>query len=224
MDKRNAADAEDWLENFERVARYNGWSDERKLHNVYFAVEESARTWFENHETTLPIWETFCQNLLAKFPNAGRREKAEAALHSRNQRTNESVRMCIEDMARLFKRADPNMTENKKLRHLMRGVKQELFAGLVRRPPRTVAEFLTEATTMETALQQRARHYNRDINSIVPETFSSCLGGSTDTLRELIRSVVREELQRFRRPQVAPGPLAALTEFVRDEEISLLLA
>ncbi|XP_077519787.1 uncharacterized protein LOC144129496 [Amblyomma americanum] len=210
-------DAEDWLQTSERVAHYNGWSDERKLHNVYFALEESPRTWFENHETTLPTWETFCQNLLATFLNADRREKAEAALHSRNQHTNESVPMYIEDMALLFKRADPNMTEEKKLHHLMRGVKQELFAGLVRSPPRTVAEFLTEAATIETTLQQRVRQYNRDIKSILPETISSCLGASTDALRELIRSVIREELQRFRLPQVVPGPLAALTEVVGDE-------
>ncbi|KAK8771557.1 hypothetical protein V5799_025197 [Amblyomma americanum] len=154
--------AEDWLDIFERVARYNGWSDDRKLHNVYFALEDSARTWYENHEGNLSTWETFRQNLIATFPNADRREKAEAALRSRNQRTNESVRMYVEDMTRLFKRADPSMAEETKLRHLMRGVKQELFAGLVRSPPRTVAEFLTEATTMETTLLQRARQYNRD--------------------------------------------------------------
>ncbi|XP_077507542.1 uncharacterized protein LOC144118490 [Amblyomma americanum] len=70
---------------------------------------------------------------------------------------------------------------------------------------------------METTLQQRARQYNQDINSIVPETFSSCHGGSADTLRELIRSIVREELQRFRLPQVAPALLPVLTEVVRDE-------
>ncbi|XP_072144161.1 cholesterol 7-desaturase nvd-like [Dermacentor andersoni] len=40
--------------------------------------------------------------------------------------------MYIEDMTHLFRRANPNMAEDKKLRHLMRGVKQELFAGLVR--------------------------------------------------------------------------------------------
>lgn len=209
-------DAEDWLETFERVARYNGWSDERKLHNVYFALEESARTWFENHEASFPSWEAFCRNLLATFPNADRRERAEAALHSRNQRPNESVRMFFEDMTRLFKRADPSMSEDKKLRHLMRGVKQELFAGLVRSPPRTVAEFLSEAATMEKTLQQRARQYNRDVNAFGPDTCSMHLGSAPDDLRELIRSVVREELQALRTPSNMPS-FASLTDVVRDE-------
>ncbi|XP_077537193.1 uncharacterized protein LOC144149458 [Haemaphysalis longicornis] len=65
--------------------------------------------------------------------------------------------MYCEDMYSLFTRPDPSMAEDKKLGHLMRGVKQELFAGLVRHPPHTVAEFVAEATPMERTLEERAR-------------------------------------------------------------------
>ncbi|XP_037509562.1 activity-regulated cytoskeleton-associated protein-like [Rhipicephalus sanguineus] len=150
-------DVEDWLEHFERVANINGWDEARKLSRMYFALEDAARTWYENHEAVIPTWQEFRRHLVATYASTDRREKAENALQSRNQRTNESVGMYIEDMSRLFRRADPNMTEEKKLRHLMRGVKQDLFAGLVRNPPRTVAEFRSEATTIERALQQRSR-------------------------------------------------------------------
>ena len=46
-------DAEDWLEGFERVASLNGWDEARKLRYVYVALQDSARTWFENHEASL---------------------------------------------------------------------------------------------------------------------------------------------------------------------------
>lgn len=120
-------DAEDWLDQFERVANFNGWNEERKLHNVYFALEESARTWFENHEATLSSWDEFRRQLLSTYACMDRRERAESALQARNQRPNESVAMYVEDMARLFRRADTTMSEEKKLRHLMRGVKQDIF-------------------------------------------------------------------------------------------------
>lgn len=85
------------------------------------------------------------------------------------------------------------MAEDKKLRHLMRGVKKELFAGLVRRPAKTVAEFLTEAVTILKMLQQRSSMYDRQINSMcATDIFTTT--GTNDSLRELIRSVVREEL------------------------------
>ncbi|CAN8006094.1 unnamed protein product [Ixodes hexagonus] len=49
------------------------------------------------------------------------------------------------------------MAENKKLRILRRGVKEQLFAGLVRNPPKTIAEFVAEATTIERTLDVRMK-------------------------------------------------------------------
>ncbi|XP_075529543.1 uncharacterized protein LOC142561134 [Dermacentor variabilis] len=209
-------DVEDWLEQFERVADFNGWDETRKLCNVYFALEESARTWYVNHEATLSSWEEFRRQLLATYASTDRREKAEHALQARNQRTNESVGMYIEDMSRLFTRADPNMIEEKKLRHLMRGVKQELFAGLVRNPPHSVAEFRTEATTIEKALQQRAHPYNRDVTSAPADILSAGPGSNTEALRELVRSIVKEELRKLQLPEATPT-VSTLAAVIRDE-------
>ncbi|KAH9367569.1 hypothetical protein HPB48_002861 [Haemaphysalis longicornis] len=146
-------DAEDWLDLYERVASFNGWDAVLKRRQVYFSLDHHARTWFANHEREFPTWDKFRNSFLAAYAGGDRREKAEAALHTRNKRFIESVAMHCEDMYRLFKRADPSMAEDKKLRHLMRGVKQELFAGLVHHPPDTVTEFMAEAKTMERTLE-----------------------------------------------------------------------
>lgn len=204
-------DVEDWLDQFERVAAFNGWNEERKLRNVYYALEDSARTWYENHEAVISSWEQCRQQLLETYQNGDRKEKAEAALQSRNQRPNESVTMYVEDMARLFRRADPGMPDEKKVRHLMRGVKEEIFAGLVRSPPRTVQEFVHEATAIERALQQRARQYNRDEPAVPNVAQLESFG-----LRELVRQVVREELQRLQLGHVSPASLS-VAEIVREE-------
>lgn len=202
---------EDWLDHFERVATFNGWDDERKRKHVYFSLEDSAQTWFENRKSTMPSWEEFRQRLLAAYTNSDRKEKAEAALQARNQRPNESVAMYAEDMARLFRRADSAMTDEKQVRHLMRGVKQEIFAGLIRCPPRTVDEFVREATTIERALHHRARHYNRD-----EPVVSSVTEMEGSGLRELVRQIVREELQRLQQGQVSPASMS-VAEIVREE-------
>ncbi|XP_077551912.1 uncharacterized protein LOC144166190 [Haemaphysalis longicornis] len=209
-------DAEDWLELYERVARFNGWDQARKLRDVHFTLEDGARTWSENHEADFTSWDEFRRRFLKTFARGDRKEKAEAALRSKNQGPNESVSMYYEEMSRLFRRADPSMAEDKKLRHLMRGVKQELFAGLVRNPPRTVTEFLTEATTMERTLEQRARQYDRHPACASVDVFASASGTSRDTLRELIRSVIREELHLLQLPQASPT-YASLTQLVKEE-------
>lgn len=103
------------------------------------------------------------------------------------------------------------MTDDTKVRHLMRGVKQDIFAGLMRSPPRTVAEFVHEATTIERALHQRARHCNRNEPVLSNVSEMDGLG-----LRELVRQIVREELQRRQQGQVPPAPLP-IAELVREE-------
>lgn len=63
--------------------------------------------------------------------------------------------MYAEDMAY---HADPDMSEAKKVRHFMRAIKEQLFAGLVHNLLTTIDEFIREATVIEHALQQRYRH------------------------------------------------------------------
>lgn len=132
-------DVEDWLDHFDRVAAINDWDNRRKLKNVYISLLDAARVWYENHETSFTSWQEFHRQLREAFSNPERKERAEQALSSRFQMPNESVAMFVEEMSRLFRRADPHMPEDKKVRLLMRGVKEQLFAGLVRNPPTTVS-------------------------------------------------------------------------------------
>lgn len=107
-------DVEDWLDDFDRVADVNYWDEQKKLRNVYFALEDSARTWFANHEPSITTWQEFQRQIRDTYSSPARKERAEQALQNRVQRPNESVAMFVEDMSRLFKRADPGMTEAKK--------------------------------------------------------------------------------------------------------------
>ncbi|KAH8041158.1 hypothetical protein HPB51_013818 [Rhipicephalus microplus] len=71
----------------------------------------------------------------------------------------------------------------------MRRVKEELFAGLVRSPPNMVAEFLSEAVTMEKMLQHRSTLYERQGNTSTARVLTT-IGSNTECLRDLIRSIV----------------------------------
>ncbi|KAH7956287.1 hypothetical protein HPB52_007889 [Rhipicephalus sanguineus] len=96
--------------------------------------------------------------------------------------------MFTEDMSRLFRQADPEMPVAKKLGHLMKGVYEQLFAGLRHAPTNTV-EFIKEAAAIQRTLQQRWRYHERPNNASISVCARSA--GSEDSLRELIREVVR---------------------------------
>lgn len=78
-----------------------------------------------------------------------RTERAEQWLKTRKQHPNKRMLVFSEEMKRLLRRADPEMTEEKKFGLLMPRVKPELFATLVRNTPKTLAEFASEAAAME---------------------------------------------------------------------------
>ena len=128
-------DVEDWIQHYERVARHNGWTATQRLQNFYFSLEGTARRWFENHEASLTTWDICAAELKRTFTSQHRRQHAEDLLRTRTQAPNESVTSFVEDVLRLFARAEPQASEEKKLRLLMRGVKSEIFGGLVRNPP-----------------------------------------------------------------------------------------
>lgn len=206
-------DVEDWIAHFERVASFNQWDDALKLRNVYYSLEDGALTWYENHEARLTTWTGFRQELQETFASPDRRDQALRLLESRIQKPNESVTVFSEDMARLFRRADPSMSEAKKLRYLMHGVKEQLFAGLVRNPPSTVQQFIKEATAIERAVQERSRQYSR-MSTSAPGNAAS-LTSDDSSLRELIKSVLREELCKLGIATSEPVP--SLTRIVREE-------
>lgn len=207
-------DSQEWLDRFERVASYNKWSEEDKLRNVFFSLEDSARTWYENQETSLTTWDIFKRRLASTFPHAHRKEQAEAMLETRQQHPNEPVTVFVEEMQKIFRHVDDDMTEEKKLQYLMRAVKEQLFVGLIRNPPKTVAEFVTEAATIEKTLDLRARQYNRGL----PAVSSGNVDFDTPdahSLRATIRTIIREELQKLL-PAASPH-VAPLTSVIRDE-------
>lgn len=207
-------DPEEWLDEFERVATINRWDEEMKLRYVFFSLDGPAKTWYENHETTLTTWELLRRDVLRTFTSIMRKERAQLLLESRTQQPNETVNMYVEEMKRLFRRADENMPEDKMVGYLMRGVKESLFAGLIRNPPKTIDEFAQEARTIERTLDARTRQYNRplQLNALYSEPMTT-----TNDLREVIREVVREELRRLLPFASQPPQAASLLDVVREE-------
>lgn len=194
----------------------NRWSVQEKLGRAYFAMENSARTWYENREPTFQTWDNFRQKLLETFLSAGRQDLAQQMIEARMQKPNESVAIFAEHMARLFRRADPDMPEARKVRHPMRGVKEPLFAGLVRNLPTTVDEFLKEATVIKRALRQRCRHFDRLPDQTPVGAAAQNAAVSENSLRQMILQILREELRALGLPSNDP-PVASVAEIVRQE-------
>lgn len=88
-----------------------------------------------------------------------RKDRAEMLLQTHQQHPYESAAVFVEEMQRLLRHTDPSMPKAKKVRYLMRGVKDNLFAGLVRDIPTTVAQYAAEFANIDKAMDMPFRQY-----------------------------------------------------------------
>lgn len=178
-------DVDDWLDYYDRVSAFNQWDDSMKLYNVPFCLDKVARTWFYNNADRLGDWNTFTEEIRKICgTSASRSESATKKLSQRVQHVGETYTSYIEDVLALCRHANEDMSENDKVRHLLKGISTFAFNALVAQNPTTVRDVVTICQRLD-ALQS-AR--------IPQDTPPACLPPDTE-LRSLIRSIIREELQ-----------------------------
>ncbi|KAH9378176.1 hypothetical protein HPB48_018877 [Haemaphysalis longicornis] len=212
-------DVDDWIDQYERVARRNGWTSNHCRQSFYFAWGNTAWIWYENNVASLTSLEVWKERLARAFSYHHRQQRAEDLLQRQIQGRNKSLIGFAEDVLRLSIHANPQPTEEIKLRALVRGVINDIFGGLLRNPPATVNEFFMEATKMEGALTARNDNYDRmtaapTISSFESAHFSN--HASEGCIRELTRDIVLKGLLKLL-PSLKSPAFISLVQTVQKE-------
>ncbi|UYV84587.1 hypothetical protein LAZ67_X002728, partial [Cordylochernes scorpioides] len=183
-----------WLKKYEHVAKHNQWDETLCLANVYFYLTGTALKWFENNEESILTWTEFMSQLKSVFgKNENLRLRAEKTLKTRAQLKGESTEFYIQDVLRLCKEVDPNMNEQDKISHLMKGIAEELYQALLPRDAHTTQQFVTECRRIVALHCKRVTptRYER-----LPNVASLSDHDDRADLSSMIRQIVREEVQR----------------------------
>lgn len=211
-----------WLKEFERVAKYNAWGDMVCLANTYFFLEGTAKQWYENNEGRLTSWDVFNEELKRAFGDTTYYvQQAQDQLKTRAQRPGESTQSYIQNVLGLCQEAKPNMTEDEKLSHLMKGVAENVYQALVTKEIATTADFITWCRHIENMQQKRIKpHKFERLPNVVP---LAAIQEQSD-LTSLIRQIVREEVERILTPAATePGAqITSIESLVHDEVIKTL--
>ncbi|XP_077531296.1 uncharacterized protein LOC144143412 [Haemaphysalis longicornis] len=187
-------DAEDWLATFERVSTHNNWDDKHKQNSVSLSFTGVAETWYKNHGSDLRTWSDFKTEFTKVFGRpALRKLRAEQRLRERAQRTNESFTSYIEDILDLCNRANDAMTEQGKIKHILKGIEDDAFQMLIAKNPRTVAEIISACQDFNELRRERAL-----TRKPAEQDHSLCSLASDDkgVLFAQIQQFVREEVAR----------------------------
>ncbi|UYV82343.1 hypothetical protein LAZ67_21001753, partial [Cordylochernes scorpioides] len=192
-------DAQRWLKDYQRVAKFNRWDDSMCLANVIFFLAGTARQWYENNEDLLTSWEVFQRALGETF---GQQEeemkKAEIILKTRAQKSSESSESYIQDVLYLCQLANPLMDDETKLGHLMRGIAEDIYQILIAKDVEKVDQFLKECRKIELMKKRRitASKFERLPNVAL-------VAYEEEDLPSMIRRIVQEEFQKVKIPPTA---------------------
>ncbi|UYV84060.1 ASPRV1 [Cordylochernes scorpioides] len=138
----------------------------------------------------------------------------EKKLKTRAQLKGESTECYIQDLLCLCKEVDPQMSEEDKISHLMKGIAEELYQALLPRDVQSTEQFITECRRVEAL---RCRRVTPTRYERLPNVASLCDQDDGEDLSSMIRQIVREEVQRaLGSPREEPKN-ATIEEIVKEE-------
>ncbi|UYV67707.1 hypothetical protein LAZ67_5001662 [Cordylochernes scorpioides] len=184
-------DLQKWLKGYARVAKYNHWDETLCLTKVYFYLSGTALKWFENNEESIQTWKEFTsqlENVFGKKENSKLQE--EKKLKTRAQLKGESTECYIQDVLCLCKEVDPQMSEEDKISHLMKGIAEELYQALLPRDVQSTEQFITECRRVEAL---RCRRVTPTRYERLPNVASLCDQDDGEDLSSMIKQIVCEE-------------------------------
>lgn len=188
-------DAEDWLSTFERVSVYNKWDDKAKLSNVEYYLREVAEVWFRNNGRTIKTWGEFKTLFAEAFDRPEvRKLHAEQCLRVRAQQPGENFTSYIEDVVDLCRRINMDMSEQEKIRHILKGIEDDAFQMLMSKDPKTVAEIIKLCQSYDELRRQRS--FVRQSLGTGAELSSLSFSSEQASLEMRIKDFVREEVAR----------------------------
>ncbi|UYV79893.1 hypothetical protein LAZ67_18000997, partial [Cordylochernes scorpioides] len=177
--------SEKWLKEYHRVARFNCWDSSMCLANVYFFLSGTAKVWFENVEEQITSWELFETMLSQAFGHhASEKDQVLEKLKARAQGKGESSEAYIQDVLYLCRQINPNMNENEKVAHLVKGVSEEIYRAIVTFEIATTEEFIRWCRKIE--LSQKKRVNTRIVFDRLPNA-AAINPAESESMEDLIR-------------------------------------
>ncbi|RWS21712.1 hypothetical protein B4U80_11786, partial [Leptotrombidium deliense] len=143
-------DVNEWIIAFNAVT--NGKTDQQKIQFLPNTLQNSALRWFTGQASqanfanrTWQQWEDAIKHEFGRKLNNIVRD-----LHTRQQKEHEKATEFCRETLRLCSQTNPNMTEEEKIEHLMRGIKPDLRERIFLMSPTDSNDFVTKIGSLET--------------------------------------------------------------------------
>lgn len=152
---RATEDASDFVKNFKRAAAVNQWNDQKCLLLFPSFLRDAAARWYDSLGARLPDANTFdglATALKAAFAKVGIVDDWKIKLETRIQADHETVEEFMYDILHLCTKINPEMSEEDKVKYVLKGLKEHLVEKVAGLPNNTIAQLLQNLRNIETGL------------------------------------------------------------------------
>lgn len=192
---------EEYVAQFERIARANGWDAAKKLVVLPCYLEGAALKWLENLEQAQGAaltWDIVKEKIKEAFQSIAWEEQLEFKLRMRMQGEEEPVEAYLQDVLNLCSKLDPQMVERCKIKHVLRGLKPSLLEKVMVMANDTLDNLLANIRKIQTARymagqrvdQLMAEPCTRTMQQLTPVTTTPPV--NTSALESKIESLTSE--------------------------------
>jgi hypothetical protein len=236
----NEHDARRFLKDFERYSQCCQWDDILRLGYVSFFLKGNARLWYDNNEDSFVSWEAFQTKFKDQYVQEHKiREDAKKELRQRSQRTGESCNEYVQVVIKLCRDADPEMTEEHKVGHVLKGIAESVYVFLVLKEVTSIAQIIDCCRKLDATWSKRLPKMSPfarlptniafpvypdesiqtpTIAAVTPDYFSAPKGqlencNLEEVIFRVVKKVVKEELL-----SANVATVAAATQFSSQEQ------
>ncbi|XP_063236337.1 uncharacterized protein LOC134538775 [Bacillus rossius redtenbacheri] len=158
---KRCEEVEEFLKQFRRAAKVNGWNEQKCLSYLPTFLRGPALKWYDSCESTLENLTTFeelANKLRDAFVRVGHIEDLELRLQARVQAVDEPFESFVYDILNLCNRLDAKMNEASKVRYVLRGLRPDIVEKVMLFPNNTVEQLLGNLRNIEAGLYYAKNH------------------------------------------------------------------
>ena len=132
-------DVKEWIEKFEQISKFYGWSNARKINIIPLALDGPARAWFLTlSEETVSDLESLLDALKDRFGAESLEFLFRQELYSRKQGNEEPLGVYTEDIIRKCQRL--SLSDNELMNIFINGLNERIKNNVILKQPKSFAE------------------------------------------------------------------------------------
>ena len=160
-------DVQKWLEDFEHLVEIADIPECTRLSLIAYSLRGDALQWYKNNKNLFISWKIFVNEIKRAFTSSFHAELAFQKLEAYSQGENQSIRNFYNEVLKLCKEADSQMSDSTKLKNLLNKAKPSIQLEVRKKKPTSLAEFLEYAKDAEELFQLSSININntKDNNS-----------------------------------------------------------